>query len=675
MAMMKDDELVQAVLEAVSQAEGYDSDDLSQVRKDALDYYYVRDNAAPTAVGRSKQQSTDVADMVEAVVAQVMPAFEIDNVIEFEPLGPEDEDQAHTESDAVNYVVMEMNNGYYELQQAVRDALLLRNGVIKVFVDEKTDTTTEAFQGLTDMEAAQLRSGQLEGTEIEVLNEAQREDGLHDMEVRATTTTRKLKVQAIDVTMFGWYLNHDSIYLQDCPFCYELSYPTRSDLVERGYSESEVYSLNHVDLDTTEDQTARNQDDQETGFAAADTSQERVEHYECYIRIDRDGDGIAELLKVCIADDTLLEAVPISMVPFAAGTPFIQPHRFNGMSIFDKLRNVQDSKTHVLRQMLDNQNHANNSRVTVVDGQVNMDDVTNSRPGGVVRARSPGAVEPFPFTDIGPSCMNTLEYLDKQRSERGGASLDLQSAEMQIAGDTAHGVERVMTSREQLAAMITRTLAETLVRSTFLLVHNAMREFFPETVNIRARGRFATVDPRSWPVRDRVNVRAGLSPAERLRKKAALESVITRQDSLVAAGQGGVMVTAAGIHNAQIDWGRASGLDSPERYFQDPESEEGQAAAQAQAQAQQQQQQFNMALLDLQRSTEENKLAIEQAKVQQDEWEHRTQLIFDYWEATLKADIEEAKIVGNAAVTLGGQAIGRNSGSEADTERSDSEAA
>ena len=148
---MDRDQIKEAALQQIAQAEGFESDELSQMRKDALNYYYGRDSAAPSAAGRSSQQSTDVADMVEAVLAQVLPAFEIDNVIEFEPLGPDDEDQAHTESDAINYVAMEMNNGYYELQQAIRDALLLRNGLIKVYVDEKIDSNTEVYEGLTDI--------------------------------------------------------------------------------------------------------------------------------------------------------------------------------------------------------------------------------------------------------------------------------------------------------------------------------------------------------------------------------------------------------------------------------------------------------------------------------------------------------------------------------------------
>jgi hypothetical protein len=541
-------------------------------------------------------------------------------VVEFEPLGPDDEDQASTESDAINYVVMELNNGYYELQQAIRDALLLRNGLIKVYVDERTDTTTDSYEGLTDLELQQVRQPEDPNLEIDILKHEEREDGLHDIRARVTKTTRDLKVQAVDITHFGWYLNHDSIYLDDCPFCFERSYPSRSDLIEMGYPKNKVQDLNSTTIDTNVDATARNQDDMESGHHASERSQERIEFYECYMRVDRDGDGIAELLKICIGDRTVLEVEPAEFIPYASGTPFIQPHRFNGLGLFDKLRNIQDSKTHVLRQMLDNQNHANNARVIVQTGQVDMDDVTNSRPGGVIRVRGPGAVEPFPFTDIGGSCQATLDYLDKVRSERGGASLDLQSAELQLAGETAHGVERQMSSKEQLAGMMTRTLAETLVRSTFLLVHKAMRLYFPDVINIRARGQFAEVDPAQWPERDRVNVRAGLSTAERARKKQTLESIMA---SNAAKKQLGEYVSPVSSHNLELDWGRASGLDNPERYFTDPASEEAQQAQQAQAAQAQQAQEQQQQLVQLQAMIEQQKHEIEQAKIHQDQYETR----------------------------------------------------
>ena len=511
------------------------------------------------------------------------------------------------------------------------------------------------------MESSQTNNLQVEILDVETI------DTLHYVKVKVTRTERKLKVEAVDITQFGWYLNHDSIYLDDCPFVFERSFPTRSDLRVMGYTGAQVEGLNSTTSDLSEDTTARNQGEMSDTIEAGDSSLERIEYHECYMRLDADGDGIAELLKVCIADRTLMAVEPIEFIPYASGTPFIQAHRFNGLGLFDKIRTVQDSKTAVLRQWLDNQNHANNSRVTVIDGQVNISDVTNSRPGGIVRARSNGAVEPWPFADVGPSCENTLHYLDKMRSERGGASLDMQAAELQIAGDTAHGVERQMSAKEQLAAMITRTLAETLVRSTFQLVHKAMRLYFPDPIQIRARGKFAEVDPSQWPERDRLNVRAGLSTAERMRKKLTLEAIIARQDAMIQSGQGGIMVTPENQHNATIDWGRASGLDSPERYWQDPKSEEAQSVAQGQAEQAQAQEQYQQQLLQMQMQIEEGKKEIEEAKLHQAQHEADQDMKFKYWEAQLKAEIEEAKLVGSAVTTLGSKAIGSQTSGGSET--------
>ncbi len=69
-------DLQAAVLEQVAQAEGFDSDELSELREKALDYYFNRDSAAPSIPGRSKQQSTDVADMVENDARLVAHAME-----------------------------------------------------------------------------------------------------------------------------------------------------------------------------------------------------------------------------------------------------------------------------------------------------------------------------------------------------------------------------------------------------------------------------------------------------------------------------------------------------------------------------------------------------------------------------------------------------------------------
>lgn len=436
----------------------------------------------------------------------------------------------------------------------------------------------------------------------------------------------------------------------------ERSYPTRSDLIEMGYDKGKVAAIN-AGGDKQRFNT-RYQGGEGERYQGQEPSQDVIETHECYIRLDADGDGVGELLKVVIANDTILEWGEADYIPYASGTPFLQPHRFDGLGLFDKLKSVQDQKTHTIRQWADNQNNANNSRSLAVTNAVNMDDLVNSRPGGVVRTTMPNAVTPFPFNDVSGSCAATLDYLDKVRSERGGASLDMLAAEAQIAGDTAHGVERMMSAKEQMAALMTRTLAETLVKTVYEMVHHALRLYVSEPLVFRIAGQFTKANPAEWAPRERVSVRAGLSTGERQQKRTALEQVLARQSQLIEMGMDDVLVSLENVYNAQADWARCYGVTGVESYFVDPGSEEGQAlqqqklqreAEQAEAQAQMQEQ-----LLELQRLIEDRKADNADAKVIEDGRQHDGEMQFKYDELEQEAALAEGQAIIDTTMKLVG---------------------
>ena len=654
MARLSKEQIKDAVLSQLEESEGYDTDELAALRKDALDYYYNRKEAAPSMAGRSSLQSSDVADMVEHVVTQIMPAFEGELIAEFPAESEEDIEQARLESMAVSHVVMDVNNGDVEFEEAIRDALLMRNGITKVYLDEKINTGVETYINLTMLEYGDLRRNSTDdlsqvdnGIKVEELSE---EDGFYSARVTTKTTKRKVCVNAIDPANFSWEQDYDSIYLDDCRFVAERSLPTRSDLLEMGYKKSIVKGLNAGGNDSQIDNNARNQEGSTPRvWKGATPADDIIECHECYIRLDADGDGVAELLKVVIANKTILEVDDAPYIPYAAGTPFLQPHRFNGLGLFDKLRNIQDQKTHGIRQWADNLNNNNNSRIGAVEGMVNLDDIVNSRPGGVIRMTGPNAIVPIVAPDIGQSCLSFLDYGDKIRSERGGASIDLGTAEMQVAGNTAHGVERQTASKEQMSAKMTKTIANTLIRTVFELTHRALRLYVNEDITFAQGEQFQTTNPAQWQERSRVKVKGGISVADRAKKVNALEQTIARQDALK---QQGYYVSEDDIHNAHTDWLRAQGVNATERYWTDPQSEEAAQAKQQMAQQAQQQQEYQQELLNLQKEVEGRKADNEDAKVMEDARQHNDEIQFKYWEAGQKQETEEAKAATTVAMGI-----------------------
>jgi hypothetical protein len=152
---------------------------LSSERSDAMDYYLGdMSKDMPAQEGRSKAVSTDVADTIEGLMPQLMDIFAgSDEVVRFEPVGPEDEEAAQQETDYVNHVFMQQNPGFMTLYSFIKDALLSKVGIVKVWWEEREIEERETYYDLTEEQFAMLAQqvaasdGALEIVEHTVNNE------------------------------------------------------------------------------------------------------------------------------------------------------------------------------------------------------------------------------------------------------------------------------------------------------------------------------------------------------------------------------------------------------------------------------------------------------------------------------------------------------------------------
>jgi len=376
--------------------------------------------------------------------------------------------------------------------------------------------------------------------------------------------------------------------LQDSRFVGHKRVETQTSLLEMGIDPELILDCPTWNYDDDVDQLARNQTDDEDTYHNSHDSTRAIQVWESYIMVDYDGDGIAERRRVLSCENNILLNEVVSWVPFASGTPFINSHRWVGISLFDKLKDIADQKTVYLRQYADNMVNHNNRRLACVENVTNLDDAINSRPGGIIRVKSPDAIHEIAVSDVGPSCITALGYLDKQRTERAGASLDMQSEGLPTGNDTAHGVERQMSFKEQMAGLITKTLAETLVKQCYLIAHQTLKTYFPGEMNIKQNGSWQQTDPQSWEDREHVSIDVGMSQGERLRQAAALQQIMGMQAQAMQSGLDGILVDADRMYNTQIDYVRANGLSSPEQYWINPSSPQAQQSVQMKMQRQQQ---------------------------------------------------------------------------------------
>jgi hypothetical protein len=264
-----------------------------------------------------------------------------------------------------------------------------------------------------------------------------------------------------------------------------------------------------------------------------DKTLERVFYVESYIRVDKDGDGIAELRRVCtIGNGThILHDEVVDEVPFAVICPDPTPHMVIGESISDQVMDLQIIKTNVVRNTLDSLAQVIHPRTVVVEGQVNMDDVMNVETGGIIRARQAGMVQSLSEPFVGMQAMPIINYLDDLRASRTGISKASQGLDPDVLQSTTKAaVTATMSSAEQRLEMIARIFAETGIKRLFKGILKMLIKNQDKPMVIRLRNQFIPVDPRNWDPEMDMIVNVGLGNGNASERTALLNMIMAKQE-------------------------------------------------------------------------------------------------------------------------------------------------
>jgi len=643
-------ELMAIIDDSLMRATDYATTALQEVRKNAWDYYLAR-RRGDEVLGRSSVVDTTIRDHHAALMSTIMPSYATDHIVQFEPTGPDDEDAAEAESSAINNIFTEDNSGYNELSNAISDALLFRNGVIKVGVDSSKEQAVQRFNPQAN-EGAVVAFLEGEGWDVDHIERAEDE-----LTVTVSRETQKLMVKAIEPAYFFTDPNQGTQRLWELEHpCHERVIFTRGELVDMGIARNKVKQLDELtDPGITNrasgtDVQAKFIEGQGSFTQNSVWADQRVECFWSEMRVD------GESWRFLSSNSTLLLKDPINSGSYASGAAWPVPHRWSGLCLYDLLGSTQDNKTNALRQLNDNLNLANNSRPICDPNMTNMDSVINGAPGRAILSKDPANVGWMPTTDVTSQSLAYLSYLDDYAGRQAGRALDMATAEGQAIQGNVSGIsaELQLGPQEQLASQVSRSLSESLVRGTFLLIHKALREDWKGTIQYRKTDEWVEVDPSEWQPRNRLNITVGLSPGDRRRHRAALQEVIQTQLGFIQGGAANIAVTYKGVHNAIQDWLKASELDGAEGYFLDPDGQESQQGQQAAAEQAQEESELQKQLTAMQ-------VQLEQQKQELDKYKHDTELQFKYYDANLDAEVEEAKIVESGtqarlAQTSGGSA-------------------
>lgn len=571
---MTEDELRAIVDSEVNQSLGYLGGALSEQRQAALRYYYG-EPFGNEEEGQSQVVSTDVADTIESILPQVVKIFTAgDEIVRFEPQGPEDEEAARQVSDYMNYLFFRQNKGFVITYGAIKDGLLQKNAFAKVYWDTYQDYATETYTGLSEDMLAMLLQ---DAPDAEVI--AQEESVVLDPASGMPVATYSVKLRkktevgkvCVDLVPPEEVLvsRGSSTDIQKCRFIAHRCKRTVSDLRTMGYDVEGISS--DYDGSLNMERQARFDYDEELTDLETESQDETMREVwitEAYLRVDYDGDGIAELRKVTVAGNQVLDNVEIDRIPFVTGTPIMMPHKLIGRSVADLVMDLQYIKSTVWRQLLDNMYLTNHSRVAVLDGMVNLDDLLTVRPGGVVRTKALQAIQPLQPPILGAPAFQLLEYVDTVREVRTGVTRYNQGLDADSLNKTATGVSRIFDASQERILLIARIFAETFFTDLFSAMFELVCKHDDKSRMVRLRNKWVPVSPREWKNKFDMTVSVGLGTGSQQDLAGAMMGLLQLQER---GRQGGLhWITDQNLYNAMMSFARIVDPKRAELYFTNP---------------------------------------------------------------------------------------------------------
>jgi hypothetical protein len=589
----------------IQNALGYLGGQLSDSRTKSLEYY-LGDKLGTEIDGRSQVVSTDVADTIESLLPNLLRVFTAsDKVVHCEPMTAEDVPMAAQATAYLNHVFYKENDGFQLLYNFFKDALIEKNGFLKIYWDDSEKVDYETYENLSivEKEALQDTKDEIETVEEEVFEDESAKEkfeevlnqyemqgvdisqvqvpdfNLYNCKIKRIKKTGRVKIESIPPEEF--LIDRSAKSIEDADFVSHKVLMTRSDLVAMGYPQDEIDELPKSDLDIYNDeQNVRLTDVDDYNISSAtDTSTEKVLVYESYVKYDYDEDGIAELRKIVSAGSDgnyILSNMPCDSVPFVTITPIPMPHRFYGRSIAELVEDVQLMKSTVMRQLLDNMYLTNNNRVAVMDGMVNMDDLLTTRPGGIVRTKQPPnqVMQPLQAQPISQQAFPLLSYLDSVREGRTGVSKEAQGLSPDtLNAKTATGVNALMQQTQMRSELIARVFAETGVKTLFKKIFELMVKYQDKEKIIMMSNQYVPVRPTEWKDRFNISIVVGLGTGSKEQQTIMLNSILERQLQAfqLQGGKEMPMVNLKNMYNTLTKMVENAGLKNVETYFVDPD--------------------------------------------------------------------------------------------------------
>jgi hypothetical protein len=589
---MDDEDLLEILQRREDAASHYIHGQLGSEREQSLREYY-RQPYGNEVDGESQIVASDVSDSVEWILPALLKTFtSTDKAVSFEPNTAKDVKGAEQATDTCNYVFYKQNNGFLVLYTALKDMLTIRNCAVMWRKETSETVSSVPFKGASEEMLAMMLQ-ESEDSSIEQASPAPVLDEQGQPQIdpytgqpvmgyngRMKKTEKRTIVKVEAFAPEDLLIDRDwtSPLLQDCPYVARLMRVTLTELKMMGFKDVTAAELRGSDqignpstrlsnINQLDQQSIVGYDDQDEDDDALATGWLRIE----YVLADADGDGIAERLCIYRLQDKILSQEVCSHVPIATSSPILNAHRWDGMSMADAVSDLQKLHTELLRQTLNNLYLTNNPRTKVLTDAnwsplANIDDLLDSRAGGVIRQRDINAIteQVIPFS-AGAS-MPMLEYVQSMRENRTGVSRTSQGLNPDSMNNTLGGRQLDLSAAMQRVELIARIVAETLVKPIFQGILKVLTDGEMEKLAFRLRDEFVEYDPNEWRDSYDMTINVGLGTGDTQQKAQQLMMIAQLQKEGMAVG----LATSQHLYHTGSKIIENAGFKDVQNFLQDP---------------------------------------------------------------------------------------------------------
>ena len=634
---LDDEEFLSHCRSQLEDAKDFLENHLAPHRSDAIDVYHQREYGDEEQ-GRSQFVDSTLRDTVNAILPSLLKIFtSTERVLEFMPRQPEDVPFALQATDYVRHCLNEANF-YNVLHDAMKDALIVGSGFIKYFYEYANEVEGYSYTGLDDDTlAALMQDDKIEIASIDSRPIASGTDMppeqipmIHDVEVKRRSNKGKFRLECIPPEEILFNRRSKGFGDPSTDLIAHRRVVTVSDLVALGYQKEDFidFAGDTYDLDEQKEYYTRRPEIQgkEVSGVAYQEASKKLLYTELYIKADYDLDDYTEIRRVCIVGpnfDKIIMNEPVNEFPVVHMTPYREPHDVCGSGLFDTLRDIQKTKTQIMRGMLDSLSLSIFPRMSFVDGQVSVSDLMNVETGALIRMRSPAAVKPLTVPFVGAQGQPILNYFSEITENRTGISkASLGLAPESLMSSSPIAVSGTLSAAQMKTEYIARNFAETALKPLYQGILKLIVQHQDRETMIRLRNEWVPMHPAAWDTGYDVMINVALGGGDENLRMQALQTIAAKQEEIIKlVGPDNPLVNVQQYSNTLRKMTELSGFKNAEDYFKDPSKEpppEPQPEKPSQEEIQMQMMQMQIELSKAQLELEHMRLGLDENKAQTD---------------------------------------------------------